>query len=124
MELLIIPSEERVEGVKKMKAWVVLAIMSLLTAGLTTPALAAKPANPNCWGVVTSQRATTVGDIGEHASSRAVKGEGLRLTPGAGRGNSKPRMEGPKRIAPPPVRADAGQASSCMHQVVGTDWQT
>ena len=77
MELLIIPSEERVEGVKKMKAWVVLAIMSLLTAGLTTPALAAKPANPNCWGVVTSQRATTLGDIGEHASSQDVPRLGL-----------------------------------------------
>ena len=77
MELLIIPSEERMEGVKKMKAWVALAIMSLLTAGFTTPALAGKPANPNCWGVVTSQRATTVGDIGEHASSQDVPRLGL-----------------------------------------------
>ena len=70
MELLLIPLEERVEGVNKMKAWVALAMASLLTAGFTTPALAGKPANPNCWGVVTSQRATTVGDIGEHASSQ------------------------------------------------------
>jgi hypothetical protein len=29
---------------------------------------AAQPADPGCWGVVTSQRASTEHDIGEHAS--------------------------------------------------------
>lgn len=40
-----------------------------MTALLATPAGAA-PANPSCWGVVTSQRATTLHDIGTHSSAQ------------------------------------------------------
>jgi hypothetical protein len=43
----------------------------LLIAGIIAgPAAAAGPDNNNCWSVVTSQRATTAGDIGTHASSQ------------------------------------------------------
>jgi hypothetical protein len=48
----------------------------VVTAMLATPAGAA-PANPNCWGVVSSQRATTLHDIGAHASSQDVPRLGL-----------------------------------------------
>jgi hypothetical protein len=33
-------------------------------------AVADAPANPSCWGVVTSQRAVSEGDIGAHSSSQ------------------------------------------------------
>lgn len=39
--------------------------------------LADKPDNPECWGVVTSQRATNVGDIGDHASNQDTPRLGL-----------------------------------------------
>lgn len=47
-------------------------IMAIGTVGTTatTTAFADKPANPECWGTVTQQRATTEGDIGEHASEQ------------------------------------------------------
>lgn len=47
-----------------------------LTALLATAAVAA-PANPSCWGVVTSQRATTLHDMGAHASTQDVPRLGL-----------------------------------------------
>jgi len=46
-----------------------------------TVALAGSPDNPNCWGVVTSQRASTQHDVGEHASSQAVPRSGLGNNP-------------------------------------------
>jgi hypothetical protein len=41
----------------------------LMMGGLTSLAFAQQPTNSNCWRTVTSQRATTEGDIGEHASA-------------------------------------------------------
>ena len=48
-----------------------------LTAG---PVAAAAPDNPNCWGVVSAQRATTLGDIGQHASAQSSPRLGLGNT--------------------------------------------
>jgi hypothetical protein len=49
----------------------------LLVAAATSAVLAAKPANPSCWGVVTSQRAVAVGDLGEHSSTQDTPRMGL-----------------------------------------------
>ncbi|MDQ4052073.1 MAG: hypothetical protein M3237_05155 [Actinomycetota bacterium] len=52
----------------------------LTTAALGTfvpVASADTPANPNCFGVVSSQRAVAHHDIGEHASSQAEPRLGL-----------------------------------------------
>jgi len=38
---------------------------------MAVPAAAFAADNSNCWGVVTSQRAVAIGDVGEHASSFA-----------------------------------------------------
>jgi hypothetical protein len=46
-----------------------IAVTTALMLVLPAIALADEPANPNCWGTVTSQRATTEGDIGQHASA-------------------------------------------------------
>jgi hypothetical protein len=48
---------------------VVVAAIAVIALTVTLPATAAPP--ENCWGVVTSQRATSVGDVGEHSSSFA-----------------------------------------------------
>ena len=60
------------------------ALSALLSAGLTTvlftapPALGATPpADANCLGVVTAQRAVANHDIGEHASSQEEPRLGL-----------------------------------------------
>jgi hypothetical protein len=57
------------------------AVLALVfVIGIVTPAgvaLADKPANPNCWGVVVAQRAVAEGDIGEHSSSQDVPRLGL-----------------------------------------------
>lgn len=45
---------------------ILMAIVIALVIALASPAFAAK----NCWGVVTSQRAVTAGDIGEHSSDQ------------------------------------------------------
>jgi hypothetical protein len=71
-----------------MKRFAILGVMILvLGSALPGAALSSPPDNPNCWGVVTSQRATTYGDVGEHASD-----PGADLTPDrpgrAGLGNS------------------------------------
>jgi hypothetical protein len=43
-----------------------------LSLWVVAPAAAADPpANPECWGVVTSQRASTEQDVGEHSSSQS-----------------------------------------------------
>ena len=47
-----------------------LPVAMLVTFSTQTAAANGGPANPNCWGVVTSQRATTEHDIGQHASSQ------------------------------------------------------
>ncbi|HEX9330947.1 MAG TPA: hypothetical protein VF896_03590 [Anaerolineales bacterium] len=54
-------------------------ILALLLMVVTfAPALAdGGPTNPNCWGTVTSQRASTVHDIGEHVSSQSEPRDGL-----------------------------------------------
>jgi hypothetical protein len=39
--------------------------------------MAAGPANPSCWGVVTSQRAVALRDIGTHSSSQDTPRLGL-----------------------------------------------
>jgi len=44
-------------------------------------ALAESPDNPSCWGAVTSQRASTLHDVGAHASSEAVPRSGLGNNP-------------------------------------------
>jgi hypothetical protein len=41
------------------------------------PAQAAAPANPDCWGVVTAQQASTLHDLGEHASAQTEPRLGL-----------------------------------------------
>ena len=61
-----------------MRRLVVSIVVSLLLAfSLVSTALAGKPANPNCWGVVTAQRATTLHDIGTHASAQEEPRMGL-----------------------------------------------
>ena len=44
-------------------------------------AAAERPANPECWGVVTSQRASTLHDVGEHASAQDKPRAGLGNLP-------------------------------------------
>jgi hypothetical protein len=54
-------------------------ILALLLLVVTVvPALAAGgPTHPNCWGTVTSQRASTLHDIGKHVSSQSEPRAGL-----------------------------------------------
>ena len=47
------------------------ALGATLAVALVVPAAALGADNSNCWGVVTSQRAVAIGDVGEHASSFA-----------------------------------------------------
>ena len=50
----------------------------LLIAVTVAPVFAAGgPTNPNCWGTVTSQRASTYHDVGQHASSQSTPRLGL-----------------------------------------------
>jgi len=51
-----------------------------LAAVSAAPVAAAAPANANCWGVVSAQRATTLGDIGQHASAQSTPRLGLGNT--------------------------------------------
>lgn len=54
------------------------AVISIAALGLQTQAaFAAMPANPECWGLVTSQRAVAEGDIGEHSSDQEEPRLGL-----------------------------------------------
>lgn len=53
-------------------------VVAVLGVGALAPVGAAdQPANPECWGVVTSQRASTEHDIGTHASSQSEPRLGL-----------------------------------------------
>src|SRR2546425_11769030 len=54
-----------------------LPVAMLVTFSTQTAAANGGPANPNCWGGVTSQRATTEHDIGQHASSQDEPRPGL-----------------------------------------------
>jgi hypothetical protein len=53
---------------------IAIAALAALAAG---PVAAAAPADPNCWGAVTAQRAVAVGDVGEHSSAQATPRSGL-----------------------------------------------
>jgi exonuclease VII large subunit len=56
----------------------VVLVVVVLGFGVFAPVGAAdQPANPECWGVVTSQRASTEHDIGTHASSQSEPRLGL-----------------------------------------------
>jgi len=61
-----------------MRRPIVVLALALSTVALTAPAASADPPdNPNCLGVVTSQRAVAHHDIGEHASSQEEPRLGL-----------------------------------------------
>jgi hypothetical protein len=64
-----------------------LATVGLLISGIASSVLAA-PENPNCWGTVTSQRASTLHDVGEHASDPPPLPEPLDRPGRAGLGNN------------------------------------
>ncbi|HSM71670.1 MAG TPA: hypothetical protein VK851_09015 [Anaerolineales bacterium] len=51
--------------------------MLLLIAVMATPALAAPAENHKCWGKVTSQRASTFHDLGQHSSEQSTPRSGL-----------------------------------------------
>jgi hypothetical protein len=51
-----------------------------LAALSVAPAAAAQPANPECWGVVSAQRAIADGGIGEHSASQSTPRLGLGNT--------------------------------------------
>ena len=59
-----------------------LIIGALLAVALAVPqvALAEQPGSVNCWGMVTSQRASTAHDVGEHASAQEEPRMGLGNT--------------------------------------------
>lgn len=54
-----------------------LAAATIALVSLPSGAIADPPANPNCLGVVTSQRAVAHHDIGQHASSQEEPRLGL-----------------------------------------------
>jgi hypothetical protein len=61
---------------KRMRAWVL--VGATVGFGAVGPAAAgAQPTNPQCWGVVTSQRASTEHDVGIHASAQSEPRLGL-----------------------------------------------
>jgi hypothetical protein len=65
------------KGVKMMRIRI-LAVAALIALALAVPQAAlADPGTNNCWGTVTSQRATTEQDIGEHASAQEEPRAGL-----------------------------------------------
>jgi hypothetical protein len=59
------------------RALAILLMAAAMAAMSIAPVAAAAPANPNCWGVVTAQRATTLHDIGEHSSAQSEPRLGL-----------------------------------------------
>lgn len=75
--------------------------------------LADAPANPNCWGVVSSQRATIYLDIGEHSLSFA--GE-----PRLGLGNFARLLYDPGRTDGPHI-GDAATAAAAIDGLAGTN---
>jgi hypothetical protein len=52
-------------------------VVAFGTIGTTATAFAQQPDNPECWGTVTSQRATTVGDVGEHSADQEEPRSGI-----------------------------------------------
>jgi hypothetical protein len=65
------------KGNKNVRRLMVLVSMLLVIAATVTPALADGPTHPNCWGTVTSQRASTFHDVGQHSSSQSSPRLGL-----------------------------------------------
>jgi hypothetical protein len=64
--------------VKKMMKIRILVVAALVVLALALPQAAwAGPGTNNCWGTVTSQRATTEHDIGTHASAQSEPRAGL-----------------------------------------------
>ncbi|HBY93308.1 MAG: hypothetical protein M5U01_06730 [Ardenticatenaceae bacterium] len=59
------------------KVGLVAILLILLASSIPQVVLADKPANPNCWGVVTAQRALAEQGIGRHASSQSTPRLGL-----------------------------------------------
>ena len=55
----------------------VLFAAAAIVALALAPGAGAQRENASCWGTVTSQRATTVHDIGEHASGQTEPRAGL-----------------------------------------------
>jgi hypothetical protein len=49
----------------------------MLIAVMATPVFAASSTNHKCWGTVTSQRAATFHDIGEHSADQSTPRLGL-----------------------------------------------
>ena len=89
-----------------------LALAAALTLGVAGTALADAPANPHCWGVVVSQRATIYQDMGEHSSSFA--GE-----PRLGLGNFA-RMLHDLGLTAGPHISDAGSVAAALDGLSGT----
>jgi hypothetical protein len=55
-------------------------LLAAATVGIAlalAPGAGAERTNASCWGTVTSQRASTLHDIGEHASSQSEPRAGL-----------------------------------------------
>jgi hypothetical protein len=71
------------ESIKKIEqvAAVAVAAIAAIVPVMSTTAFADKPVNPDCWGALTSERATTEGDIGEHASEQDEPRFGLPNIP-------------------------------------------
>jgi len=59
------------------RSLVALAVVPVALLVSPAPAQAAAPANPDCWGVVTAQQASTLHDLGEHASAQTEPRLGL-----------------------------------------------
>ena len=53
------------------------AAIAAIVPMMSTTAFAEEPVNPDCWGALTSERATTEGDIGEHSSEQTEPRLGL-----------------------------------------------
>src|SRR6266496_2705447 len=63
---------------KHARRMISLVLTLLLVAVTVVPAFAdGSPTNPNCWGTVTSQRASTYHDVGQHVSSQSEPRTGL-----------------------------------------------
>jgi hypothetical protein len=102
----------------KRRTW---AVGIMVAAGLLLAAVAgvagrtveaAKPDNPECWGVVVSQRATTYQDIGAHSSSQEE--------PRLGLGNFA-RLLFELGLSAGPHISDAATVAALLDDLVGQD---
>lgn len=61
------------------RVMLILTVMLVMAAMMVAPqvALADPPDSANCWGKVTSQRATSTQDVGEHSSQQEEPRQGL-----------------------------------------------